>query len=92
MVIQILRWASMFALLAFMSGPTNSQPAPSEAGWIDALRQGGFAIVFRHGATYQDQADTDPLNPKNIDQQRQLNDEGRALAKTIRQVFKRAVR
>ena len=83
MVIRILRWASMFAMLAFMSGPTNSQPTPSEAGWIDALRDGGFTIIFRHGATYQDQADTDPLNPKNIGQQRQLNDEGRALAKSI---------
>lgn len=51
--------------------------------WIDALRQGGHVIVFRHGATYPDQADTDPLNPKNVAQQRQLNDDGRALAKAI---------
>jgi hypothetical protein len=83
MVMPIVRWASMFAFLAFMSGPTSSQPAPSEAEWINALHNGGFVIVFRHGATYQDQADTDPLNPKNIGQQRQLNDDGRALAKSI---------
>jgi len=83
MIIRILRWASMFAFLAFLSAPTSSQPAPSEGGWINALRDGGFVIVFRHGATHQDQADTDPLNPKNIGQQRQLNDEGRALATSI---------
>ena len=44
---------------------------------------GGFVIVFRHDATYQDQADPDPLNPKNIGQQRQLNDDSRTLAKSI---------
>jgi hypothetical protein len=47
------------------------------------LRDGGYVIVFRHGATYQDQADTDPLNPSNVAKQRQLNDDGRALAKSI---------
>ena len=55
----------------------------SETEWIDALRQGGHVIVFRHGATHPDQADTDPLNPRNIAQQRQLNDQGRALARAI---------
>jgi phosphohistidine phosphatase SixA len=83
MVMRIVRWVSMFAFLAFVSGPTSSEPAPSEAEWINALHNGGFVIVFRHGATNQDQADTDPLNPKNIVQQRQLNDDGRALAKSI---------
>src|SRR5262245_52863256 len=86
MVRRVVRWASMLAFLAIMHGPTNSQPVPraeSQAEWINALRDGGFVIVFRHGATYQDQADTDPLNPKEVGKQRQLNDQGRALAKSI---------
>jgi phosphohistidine phosphatase SixA len=83
MIARILRLASMFAFLAFLSAPTSGQPASSEAGWVNALRDGGFVIVFRHGATHQDQADTDPLNPKNVAQQRQLNDQGRALAASI---------
>ena len=87
MVMRIVRWASMFAILAFMSGPTSSQPVPSQAEWINALHNGGFVIVFRHGATYQDQADTDPLNPKNIGKQRQLNDDGRRLGEIDRRVF-----
>ena len=37
--------------------------------------------MIRHGATYSNQADTDPLNIKNVAAQRQLNDQGRALAK-----------
>jgi len=48
-----------------------------------------YVIVFRHGATHPDQADTDPLNPKNIDQQRQLNDQGRALARAVGDAIRR---
>ena len=46
-----------------------------------ALRAGGLVIVVRHGATFPDQADTDPLHPDNIAAQRNLNDKGKALAK-----------
>jgi phosphohistidine phosphatase SixA len=56
---------------------------PSQAEWINALRSGGHVIVFRHGATHTDQADTDPLNIGNVSKQRQLNDSGRALARSI---------
>ena len=51
--------------------------------WIDGLKQGGYVIVVRHGATYPDQADTDPLNHKNVAAQRQLNDDGRAKARAF---------
>jgi phosphohistidine phosphatase SixA len=75
-----VRLVLLFALFALCPPAANAQATP---GWIDAVRQGGHVIVFRHGATYPDQADTDPLNPKNVAQQRQLNDDGRALAKSI---------
>jgi phosphohistidine phosphatase SixA len=48
-----------------------------------ALRAGGLVIAVRHGATFPDQADTDPLHPDNIAAQRQLNDNGKALAKSF---------
>lgn len=79
----VIRLALFCALLGLLPGAANSQPAASQAEWIDVLRQGGHVIVFRHGATYSDQADTDPLNFANVARQRQLNDEGRALAKSI---------
>jgi phosphohistidine phosphatase SixA len=84
----MIRLALLCALLGFLPGAANSQPAASPADAINALtikalRQGGHVIVFRHGATHSDQADTDPLNPSNVAKQRQLNDEGRALAKSI---------
>jgi broad specificity phosphatase PhoE len=47
------------------------------------LRAGGLVIVVRHGATFSDQADTDPLHPENIAAQRNLNDKGIAAAKAF---------
>src|SRR5262249_23142645 len=71
------------AAAAFCMLSASSAPAQGQAEWIGALRQGGHVIVFRHGATHNDQADTDPLHPENVDKQRQLNDQGRAQAKAI---------
>ena len=85
----IVRLALLCVLFGCLSVAANSQPAPSQAEWIDAIRQGGHVIVFRHGATYSDQADTDPLNLKNVAQQRQLNDDGRALAKAIGETMRK---
>ena len=48
------------AATVWLLSPTE-QSARAQADWINALRQGGYVIVFRHGATHQDQADTDPL-------------------------------
>jgi phosphohistidine phosphatase SixA len=79
----VIRLSLLCALLALLPAVAGSQPAPSQPAWIDALRQGGHVIVFRHGATYSDQADTDPLHLENIAAQRQLNDAGRALARSI---------
>jgi broad specificity phosphatase PhoE len=66
------------------------QAPPSVADLLQMLRAGGYVIVFRHGATYPDQADTDPLNLGNIARQRQLNDKGRADAKVVGEAFKGA--
>ena len=55
---------------------------------VQALRAGGLVIVFRHGGTYPDQADTDPLNPGNVKAQRQLNDSGKAAAKALGEAFR----
>jgi phosphohistidine phosphatase SixA len=83
MVNRFLRSLWLFALFAISPWPAAGQPSQSQAQLIDALRGGGYVIVFRHGATHQDQADTDPLNPGNVARQRQLNDDGRMLAKSV---------
>jgi broad specificity phosphatase PhoE len=83
MFLRPFRFASIGALFVLLSVPASGQPAQAQPDWLQALRQGGHVIVFRHGATHADQADTDPLNPKNVAQQRQLNESGRALATSI---------
>ena len=66
------------------------QAPPSVPDLLQMLRPGGYVIVFRHGATYPDQADTDPLHDGDISKQRQLNDRGRADAKEIGDVWRAA--
>ena len=69
------------------------QTSPSVADIPQMVRGGGYVIVFRHGATYPDQADTDPLHDDNVANQRQLNDKGRADAKrSARSSARRACR
>jgi phosphohistidine phosphatase SixA len=55
-----------------------------------ALRAGGLVLVVRHGATDPDKADTDPLNFDNIAAQRNLNDNGKALAKAFGDAVRQA--
>jgi len=57
--------------------------APDDKALAAALRNGGFVILVRHGATFADQADTDPFHLDNIAAQRNLNDNGKALAKAF---------
>jgi phosphohistidine phosphatase SixA len=70
--------ASLLVLL-----PPLAAAAQSDSTLIGALRAGGNVIVLRHGATNPDQADTNPLDPKDTAHQRQLNDAGRAAAKAM---------
>src|SRR5499425_3172265 len=89
MVNYFARFAVAAVAATFWLISATEQSAQAQADWVNALRQGGYVIVFRHGATHQDQADTDPLNPKNIARQRQLNDAGRAKAKEIGDAFRK---
>jgi phosphohistidine phosphatase SixA len=55
-----------------------------------ALRAGGLVNAVRHGATFPDQADTDPLNFDNIAAQRNLNDKGKLLAQQFGDALRQA--
>src|SRR5215831_3989913 len=77
-------------------GPSSAQSQGPEGlirdpkQLVQSLRSGGYVIVVRHGATFSDQADTDPFNFNDIAKQRNLNEKGKELAKAfgeaIRQV------
>src|SRR5262244_1444625 len=73
--------AAFCGLLAASSFAAPGRAAGDNSNVVQALRAGGLVIVVRHGATFADQADTDPLNFDNIAAQRNLNDKGKILAK-----------
>ena len=75
--------AAFIGLSALLGAAISAPPAAAadDQEIAQALRTGGFVIVLRHGATFSDQADTDPLNFDNIAAQRNLNDKGKMLAK-----------
>jgi phosphohistidine phosphatase SixA len=79
-----------FAIIALVAGAAWGQASLPVGELLQMLRGGGYVIVFRHGATHPDQADTDPLNPGNVAKQRQLNDKGRADAKAVGEALKAA--
>lgn len=78
------------ALLIALTGTVWAQTSPPVAAVLKLLRAGGYVIMFRHGATHADQADTDPLNLDDVAKQRQLNDAGRADARAVGEAFKAA--
>ena len=77
----ILALASSLSVLISLAAPVPA--AADDKDLANALRAGGLIIVLRHGATFPDQADTDPYHPENIAAQRNLNDKGKALAKSF---------
>jgi phosphohistidine phosphatase SixA len=86
---------SAFIALAILAGAVTSAPAQiaqSSHGIASlgdakaiaaALRAGGNVILVRHGATFSNQADTDPFNLADVSKQRNLNEKGKELAKAF---------
>jgi phosphohistidine phosphatase SixA len=77
-------------IIANVSAPTSSiNAAPNSRLVLANLKQGGYVIVLRHGATNRDQADTDPLNHSNINKQRLLSSQGKTQAQQIGVSFRK---
>jgi len=85
-----LRGLAILCASLIIGGSAWGQSSIAVNEVVKVLRAGGHVIVFHHGATHSDQADTDPLNLDNVAKQRQLNDAGRADAKAVGEVFKSA--
>src|SRR5207247_1048417 len=82
--------AAVWVAVVLITVAAWAQSATSLDDLLTTLRAGGQVIVVRHGATHADQADTDPLNLENVAKQRQLNDKGRADARSMGEALKRA--
>jgi phosphohistidine phosphatase SixA len=81
---------SVFTLLAVPMPKASAQASLQDPDIAKALRAGDLVMVVRHGATFPDQADTDPMNFDNIAAQRNLNDKGKALAKVFGDAIRQA--
>src|SRR6478672_5621641 len=82
--------AVTFGLLAMFPSILLAQPPVDDKTLAGVLRAGGLVILLRHGATFPDQADTDPYNFDNISAQRNLNDNGKALARAFGEALRQA--
>ena len=80
----------LVALAGGLIGLAGAQTPPAAGDVLKLLRDGGYVIVFRHGATNADQADTEPLNLDIVTAQRQLSDKGRTDAKAVGDAFRDA--
>jgi phosphohistidine phosphatase SixA len=88
--------AAVAGVLLALSAPCLAQAQNQQDGMIrdtrqlvQSLRAGGYNIVVRHGATFSNQADTDPFNFDNVAKQRNLNDKGKELAKAFGDAIRR---
>src|ERR1700720_2611066 len=84
----VVALVASLGLCAMLATPLAAAAADTDV--VQALRAGGLVIVVRHGATFPDQADTDPLNFDNIGAQRNLNEKGKALAKAFGDALRQA--
>jgi phosphohistidine phosphatase SixA len=91
-----------FASVAILAGAVQPSAAQtpqgqqSAASIVDfqhlarALRAGGYVILVRHGATFSNQADTDPFTFADVTKQRNLNDKGKELARAFGEAIRAA--
>ena len=82
--------AAASGILVMLPAIGQSQTSADDRTLASALQAGGHVILVRHGATFADQADTDPFNLDNIAKQRNLNDDGKKLAKSFGDALRQA--
>lgn len=71
---------SLVIVVVVLAAPARANDPQSITA---ALKQGGYVIVFRHGATDESQKDVYPFRFEDMRAQRQLSDKGRETARAI---------
>src|SRR5262245_47027072 len=85
-MLKTVQWLALALLLHAISAGAQT---PDMKSLVPQLKRGGHVIVFRHGATNRDQADTDPLNHDNVAKQRLLSEKGQDGAMQVRTGYKK---
>ena len=81
------------SIVTILAGLALGLPATARADdgqLMKTLRAGDNVILVRHGATYGNQADSDPFHLDNVAAQRTLTDKGKALAKGFGEALRAA--
>ncbi len=86
----LTRRLSILTMLASLALSAPQIARADDANVLQSLRAGGNVILVRHGATFTNQADTDPFHLDNIGAQRALNDKGKAAAKSFGEALRAA--
>jgi phosphohistidine phosphatase SixA len=73
------RAAAILSMIAPLAAPARAQTVDYKA-LAAQLKAGGYVLLVRHGATFPDQADTNPWDLSDVSKQRVLNDKGKELA------------
>lgn len=75
---------------AFLLVLVGARPAAADTQQlVGALKQGGYVLVFRHGATDDSQKDVYPFRFDDMAAQRQLSEQGRDMARQIGAAIKK---
>jgi len=83
------RRIAIFLAFAVATGLLTLKPTPAN-DLLTALRSGGFVILLRHGGTVGDQTDRVPFDFDDITAQRNLNEQGKALARSFGDALREA--
>ena len=84
----MLKTGGLAAALLLYAVSAGAQ-TPDMKSLVAQLKEGGYVIVLRHGATNRDQADTDPLNPGNVAKQRRLSQKGKEVAQQVGAAYRK---
>ena len=86
----LTRRLSIVTILAVLGLGLPATARADDGQLMKTLRAGDNVILVRHGATYGNQADSDPFHLDNVAAQRTLTDKGKALAKGFGEALRAA--
>jgi len=81
--------ASIISCLVIFLVMSAQSFAADLGGLVSSLKDGGYVIVFRHGATDDSQKDVYPFKLDDMTAQRQLSEKGRAMARELGEALKK---